>query len=233
MDEICEIADLQAPFGGRVFPDPSRRQGGSKKPMDLSADFQQLSLAELKAKSPADLLRLAEELEIETAWKSKVHVPAADVGQIRIRGGRVAFLSDLEPQSVVETAYFSRLVPWRRDQGFDGEPAKVRGKVPLHAIAMHARSVLTYALDGPFEKFKATLAFDDSAGTRGRVDCRILVDGREVLARRDFRASQEPIAVDVPLAGGKQLTLEVDFGPDEDVGDRIVWAEPRLFRAAN
>ena len=35
--------------------------------MDLSADFEQLSLAELKAKSPADLLQLAEELEIENA----------------------------------------------------------------------------------------------------------------------------------------------------------------------
>jgi transcription termination factor Rho len=35
--------------------------------MDLSTDFQELSLADLKAKSPADLLTLAEELEIENA----------------------------------------------------------------------------------------------------------------------------------------------------------------------
>jgi transcription termination factor Rho len=35
--------------------------------MDLSTDFQQLSLADLKAKTPADLLQLAEELEIENA----------------------------------------------------------------------------------------------------------------------------------------------------------------------
>ena len=35
--------------------------------MDLSSDIEQLSLAELKAKSPADLLQLAEELEIENA----------------------------------------------------------------------------------------------------------------------------------------------------------------------
>ena len=35
--------------------------------MDLSTDFEQLSLADLKAKSPADLLQLAEELEIENA----------------------------------------------------------------------------------------------------------------------------------------------------------------------
>ena len=36
-------------------------------PMDLSTDFRRLSLADLKAKSPADLLQLAEELEIENA----------------------------------------------------------------------------------------------------------------------------------------------------------------------
>ncbi len=35
--------------------------------MDLSTDFEQLSLADLKARSPADLLQLAEELEIENA----------------------------------------------------------------------------------------------------------------------------------------------------------------------
>ncbi len=35
--------------------------------MDLSAEFKQLSLADLKAKTPADLLQLAEELEIENA----------------------------------------------------------------------------------------------------------------------------------------------------------------------
>ncbi|MCB1375164.1 MAG: Rho termination factor N-terminal domain-containing protein, partial [Rhodobacteraceae bacterium] len=35
--------------------------------MDLSNDIEQLSLADLKAKTPADLLTMAEELEIENA----------------------------------------------------------------------------------------------------------------------------------------------------------------------
>jgi hypothetical protein len=60
----------------------------------------------------------------------------------------------------------------------------------------------------------------------------VLVDGREVFARPDFRSTEDAQAIDVPLAGAKQLVLEVDFGQDEDTGDRIVWAEPRLFRAA-
>jgi hypothetical protein len=161
-----------------------------------------------------------------------VSLPAKEVGQIRVRGGKVTFLSDLEPVAVEEVPYFGRAIPWRRDSGFDGEPPKLRGKAPLRSLAVHSRCVLTYALDGQYEKFKTTLGFDDSAGNRGRVDCRVLVDGREAFAKQDFRADQETIAVEVSLAGAKQLTLEVDFGLAEDVGDRILWADPRLFRAA-
>ena len=52
------------PANSLLFPSPEEC---SNTPMDLSSDFQQLSLADLKAKSPADLLTLAEELEIENA----------------------------------------------------------------------------------------------------------------------------------------------------------------------
>ena len=39
------------------------------------------------------------------------------------------------------------------------------------------------------------------------------------------------IAIEVSTAGGKQMSLEIDFGEGQDVGDRVIWAEPRLFRA--
>lgn len=172
-----------------------------------------------------------EKLEIETAWNARVTVPVAEVGQIRVRGGKVTFLPDLEPIAVEEVPYFSRVISWRPDAGFDGELPRLRGKKPMRSLAMHARCVLTYALDGQYEKFKATLGFDDSAGGRGRVDCRVLVDGREQFVREDFRAIDDPVLVEISVAGAKQMSLEVDFGLAEDVGDRILWAEPRLFRA--
>lgn len=170
-------------------------------------------------------------LVVETAWKARVSVPADQVGQIRVRGGKVTMLADLDPIAVEQVSYFNRVIPWRRDLGFDGEPPKLRGKRPTRSIAMHSRCVLTYALDGAYEKFKATLGFDDTAGLHGRVDCRVLVDGREAFAQKDFRADQDPLAVEVSTAGARQMSLEVDFGEDQDVGDRILWAEPRLFRA--
>ena len=173
----------------------------------------------------------ATELEIETLWQSRVKVPATFVADIRFRNGKLAFLPDLEPISVEEVAYFDRVMHWRRDQGFDDAPPKIKGKQPSRSLAMHSRCVLTYALDEHYEKFKAKVGFDDSAANRGRVLCRVTVDGREAFVQKDLRADQEPMDVEVPLTGAKQMALEVDFGEGEDVGDRVIWAEPRLFRA--
>ncbi len=173
------------------------------------------------------------ELTVETLWNTRVQVPVGSLAEIRFRNGKLTSLVDLEPASVEETGYFGRVMHWRRDQGFDDAPAKVKGRQPARCLAMHSRSVLTYALEEPYEKFKVRLGFDDSAADRGRVACRVLVDGREAFAEKDFRSTAEPIDVEVPLAGAKQLTLEVDFGEAEDVGDRIIWADPRLFRAAS
>jgi len=169
-------------------------------------------------------------LEFETHWQSRVKAAATDLAEIRSRNGRLTSLCDLEPVSVEEVPYFGRVIHWRRDQGFDGTPAAFKGKRPARWLAMHSHSVLTYALDGQYEKFKTTVGFDDSAGNRGRALCRVSVDGRELFLQPDFRSDQDPQEIELSVAGAKQLSLEVGFGEEQDVGDRIIWAEPRLFR---
>ena len=196
----------------------------------ISGPFQVLVLGSGDAVAGQWLTMSEDSLDFETPWRTRLKVPTSQVAEIRFRNGKIAYLSDLEPLSVEEVPYFGRVIHWRRDQGFDDSPAKVKGKQPGRWLAMHSRSVLTYALDEQFDKFKATVGFDDSGRNRGRAVCRVLVDGRELFAQKDFRADADPIALDVPLAGAKQLTLEVDFGEAEDIGDRVIWAEPRLFR---
>ena len=170
-------------------------------------------------------------LEFETLWQSRVKAAVADVAEIRTRNGRLTSLCDLEPVSVEEVPYFGRMIHWRRDQGFDGTAATFKGKRPARWLAMHSHSVLTYALDGQFDKFKTTVGFDDSAGTRGRALCRVAVDGRELFLQKDLRSDQDPQDIELSVAGAKQISLEVGYGEGQDVGDRIIWAEPRLFRA--
>lgn len=172
-------------------------------------------------------------LEIRTRWLAALRLPAESGQQVRIRNGKIVYLPDLEPVEVEEVGYFGRVYSWRADQGFEGALPLLNGKPPVRSLAMHSRCVLTYALNGQFEKFASTVGFDDSGQRRGRVACRILGDGKELFASADLRASEDPVPVEISLEGVQQLRLEVDFGANADIGDRVLWAEPRLFRSGN
>jgi hypothetical protein len=100
-----------------------------------------------------------------------------------------------------------------------------------HGIAMHSRCHLTYELGGHYGRFQAVLGFDDAVKGRGQVDCRVLADGKELYAKKDLRSDLPPVTLSLPLAGARQLRLEVDFGGGQDTGDRVIWANPRLYRA--
>lgn len=172
------------------------------------------------------------QLAVETTWGGQISIPRPAVAKILFRNGKVTYLSDLDPASVEEVPYFGHLVPYQRDQGFSGGPIKLKDKTYPKGLAVHSRSLITYAVDGQYESFKALVGFDESGHGRGRVRCRLLGDGRELFIEPDLRASGDPSAIEVSLAGVKQLALEIDFGEDEDIGDRVLWADARLFRSS-
>lgn len=172
----------------------------------------------------------ADSIELSPSWGGRLTLPASVVERIACRNGRVVFLSDLEPVAVEEAAWFGRVLPWRKDQGLLGGPLAVRGQTFGKGLAVHGRCVLTYALDGGYESLQAIVGFEESAQGLGRVACRVLGDGRELFAEPDFRGDADPRPVQVDLAGVEVLTLEIDFGEGEDVGDRVVWGNARLFK---
>ena len=169
------------------------------------------------------------QIEFETA-AGKLVLPRGSVASVSFRNGKVTFLSDLDPASVEETPYFGRLMNYRRDQTLAGGPLKLKDKTYSKGLAVHSRCVLSYAVDGEYATLKATVGFDESALGRGRVACRVLGDGRELFAEPDLTATAEPVNIEVPLAGVKELVLEVDYGEGEDTLDRVIWADARLFR---
>ena len=60
---------------------------------------------------------------------------------------------------------------------------------------------------------------------------RVYGDDKELYANPDLRADAPPVKLVLPVAhaqGG--LRLVVDFGPNQDTGDRVIWANSRLFR---
>jgi hypothetical protein len=168
--------------------------------------------------------------KLEAPWGQELKVPAAEVQEVRFRGGAMTYLSDLVPSQVEETAFFGHRMPWRRDVGLLGEPLRMTGQSYERGVAVHSRSHLTYDLNGRYSRFEALLGFDDSGRGKGRIDCRVIADGKQLFAKTDLRANEPPLALSLPVAGATQLRLEVDFGRDQDTGDRVIWANARLYR---
>ena len=169
-------------------------------------------------------------LEIQLPWGGKLPLPVAAVAAVDFRNGKLTYLSDLEPASVEEVAYFDRTMPHRRDRNLSGEPLKLKGAEYRKGLAVHSRTVLTYGIEGKYAMFKAVVGFDESAPQRGRVACRVLGDGRELFVEKDLRADQDPKPLELDVKGVQQLTLEIDFGEEENICDRVIWASARLYR---
>ena len=106
----------------------------------------------------------------------------------------------------------------------------MNGQTYDHGVAVHSRSILTYDLNGRYTTFEALLGFDDASKGQGRVDVRVFADGKELYANPDLKASDPPAKLSLPVAGAEQLRLQVDFGRGQDTGDRVIWANARLYR---
>ena len=166
----------------------------------------------------------------KSAWGTDLELPREAVVEVTGRNTKMVNLSELTPSSVEQVAYFDRIVPWVRDKSWNNKPLRLDDKTYLRGLAVHSRCVLTYDLGGDFATFRAILGFDEEAGDRGRVVCRVLVDNQEQFTKPDLRAGEKAIPVEIAVKGAKQLRLEVDFGEDADIGDRVIWANARLFR---
>ncbi len=174
-------------------------------------------------------------------------VPAAGLSAVYFRNGRVIYLSDTPPARVDENANYLRApepgpgdlaFPWQRDANAgDGGKLSIRGREFRKGLGVHARSELTWKIDGAFRRFQATIGIDDhairltGADPAGNASFVVLADGK-VLHRRDGVTSRTaPIALDLDVTGAKELTLLADFGEDRSgQADFADWALARLIR---
>jgi len=145
-------------------------------------------------------------------------------------GGRVVYLSDLEPAGYRHVPYLAIAWPYRRDRHVLGGWLRAAGRLYLKGLGMHSASRLTYLLDGTFERFEAELALDDVAQGGGSVEFRIYVDGTERYRSPLIQDQDQPLPVSVDLRGAKRLDLIVGFGQRADVLDRADWLDARLVR---
>lgn len=106
----------------------------------------------------------------------------------------------------------------------DGNPLTIAGKTFEHGLGTHADSYLSIDVNGA-TRFTAVVGADDETDRPGSVEF-IVIGDNEVLYRSGvLRKGDAGKAVDLPLAGVKQLTLQVAGGADGIDFDHANWAD--------
>ena len=171
-------------------------------------------------------------MTLKTSWGSTLDIPFSSVLRVSSVNGRLTFLTDMKPVAVEQTPYFDRMLPYQINRSLVGGPLKLIDGEYRIGIAVHSRTVLTYDVDGQFEEFRVKVGFQQPEGKIGQAVVRVLGDGKTLYEDLNARGdAAKPAEVSVKISGVKMLTLEVDFGKNEDTGDRVVWANPKLLKA--
>jgi hypothetical protein len=161
-----------------------------------------------------------------------VAVAGAALGGVRIRvdGPRRVWLSALKPAQVQEEGSFGVVWPWKADSDLDGGPLLLGGRRWDRGLSVHARARLAWTLDGAYVRLRALAGIADLIGAEGDCAASVLGDGKELWKRASIKGGDAPLALDLDLAGVRELVLQVDFGARYDIGDHFTLAEACLVR---
>src|SRR5204863_9220411 len=98
-----------------------------------------------------------------------------------------------------------------------------------YRIGVHSYSRLVFPIDPTCKSFRTQYAIDGDQPWAD-VTVRVKLDDRVAYEKLHVTSNATSDVVKVDLNGAKRLTLEVDYGENYDVQDRLNWIEPALLR---
>ncbi|MBE3070452.1 MAG: NPCBM/NEW2 domain-containing protein, partial [Planctomycetes bacterium] len=109
-----------------------------------------------------------------------------------------------------------------------GNPLRLRGKTYERGIGTHSLGSFMIDLGGGSTRFRAVAGIDDEASGAGRVEFRVLADGKLRWTSGIVTGKDDPKPVDVDVTGVRRLELVVTMGGDGYGNDHTDWADARF-----
>jgi len=156
-------------------------------------------------------------------------VPLDSVVGIEQLNGPVVWVPSLHPSESVQTPFLDLSWPARMDATIDGDPIRFADQSYNHGIGVHSYARLSFAIEPSMKAFRTRYAID-GVQPYANVTVRIKLDGRVAHEQSDVTSGKLFGPVVVETNGARTLTLEVDYGKNQDVQDRFNWIEPALLR---
>jgi alpha-galactosidase len=115
------------------------------------------------------------------------------------------------------------------DKSVDGHTLSINGEKFDHGLGTHAIGRLIVDLHGTATHFHARVGIDDEiAPHKGSADFTVVADGKPLFTSGVMSRGDAAKAVDVDLAGVKQLQLKVGDGGDGFDFDHADWADAKI-----
>jgi hypothetical protein len=183
-------------------------------------------------------LALAGGLKWTTPAGISVVAPLGSIASIDFSGGKLTYLSDLQPETAVWTPYFAsenplpaakRLYAPRFDRGFESAPLQLARVVYSRGLALYCRTEIVYRLPDRFSRFQAIAGIDDGVRPNGKVRLVIRGDDRTLLDVVVL-GTDAPRPIELDLKDVRRLTIVVDFAGGLTAGDRLLLCNARIIK---
>ena len=158
-------------------------------------------------------------------------LPVASIRLLDFSGGKVVYLSSMEPRDVKYTPFYDIIWEYRNDRtGTFGRPITLFGKTYRRGLCIHSKTKLTYRLRGDFRRFRAVMGIDQGVEGKGNVDVVISADGKVLEKARVTGLDKQPHLLDLDVSGVRDLQILVDYGDHGDEADHLDLADARVIK---
>lgn len=167
---------------------------------------------------------------IHTPAGTTLTLPTSMVGELDLSAGKQAYLSDLDPVRVSESAALVDIwrKRWRRDRTLTGGPVSLGQRQFAKGLALQARVELEFDVTG-YSLFRAVAGIDDQI-SQGNAVLVIQADGKDLLRLPLHAQAETPPEIELKISGSKRLRILVDFGDGLDLGAQVLLGDARVLR---
>lgn len=168
------------------------------------------------------------EVRIETRGGLRLTTTWDALSRLDFSAGKLAYLSDLQPESVQWTPYLGPALELDRrwaepqmDRSAARTELRLGEKTYAKGLGLRSRTEIVYRLRGKYSRLEAVVGIDDNVRTAGgNVQLVIRGDDR-VLLDEAIDASDPPRPLKLDIRGVSRLTILVDFGQNQGWGDHL------------
>src|SRR5262245_35810834 len=169
-------------------------------------------------------------ITLETIYGATVEIRVPALAEIEPVGARRIWMSEMPLYKAFDTPYFEKTWPMRPDANAVGGQLQLDGDTYSRGLGLHSAGRWTWWLGGNYERLRGLVGIDDSAGPLADADFTVSLDGKQLFEWKGMKHKAAPKKIDLDITGGQELTIEVGFGKNGNVEDRVDFVDASLLK---